>query len=1064
MGQVRRSTDHSDILRFWWMVELFSPQTVPTVTRQATRPEDRQVIAWRRGIPLPWHSLPEPKPRGKAPRTWRHTVYLGIYRLEATFDVLGRVFGEDQDAYEQAPKGESACAGLLIGDDGRLLSGSPVLSSALWATGRAHRHGTTDPRWMEGFDLAQEQFGEAVDAFEGTRRDACSAEEPLPHTSSSLMELLAIAHDCAGISGLPDLARNHIVIESQAVPRPREGTPSSPEIDFLNSFFLDDLAAVRQQVSHGHLGRALTAYLTDDADLELRERIDIIAHPEVGEECTGATRIPKGRWPADPRHSLALSQQFAVNRALHELGPAAGLMGVNGPPGTGKTTMLRDILAGNVVERARRLSTLTTPTDAFAGEYHWSDGSSSYPRTVPRLIPELTGFEMVVTSANNAAVENVTAEIPAENAIAAPWRGTVDYFKEIASEILYHERSGAWGLIAAKLGRKRNRTEFHSDFWFGDKAATGKSKRNPDDVPRMQERLKMWRDGTAPHTPWRTARQAFKAAERRVDLLLEQRSQAESRIAALRELFGRQRELQDRLHPLRQQAEQARQAVTRHASLEERASSDSTQAGERRNRHLATKPGVLEIIFTLGKAIRRWRSRLEELDSDLARAEQHHQQVKAEVDRLRQTEATARRLLSTTENELADVSRSHARVLEQCQQDARSFGKGYPGPDWEGDQRELHAPWLDAELDQARSDLFIAALQLHEDFIANTAEVMLHGMRAACEIVAGRVPIDLEPEKILAAWQLFFLVVPLVSSTFASASRMFGGLGPESIGWLLIDEAGQAAPQLAVGAIWRARRVIAVGDPLQLEPVVTIPEKAIRNIAVKYGVDETWLPTRASVQTLADRVTRHGTVLDQGEEQVWVSAPLRVHRRCDDPMFSFCNRIAYNDLMVSGVQRVLDDPAKPDLFDSLSGPRVTPSRWIHIPSGTSGSHLQQNQIEELQRALGYLTGQGIPLSDVFAISPFRLVADALRSLRFDHPGLKAGTIHTAQGQEAAVVFLVLGGDPAKPGSPAMWSRSPNLINVAVSRAKRRIYVIGDLNLWGRQNYFKDLNAMLRPGG
>lgn len=253
-----------------------------------------------------------------------------------------------------------------------------------------------------------------------------------------------------------------------------------------------------------------------------------------------------------------------------------------------------------------------------------------------------------------------------------------------------------------------------------------------------------------------------------------------------------------------------------------------------------------------------------------------------------------------------------------------------------------------------------------------------------------------------------------------------------------------------------------MGDPLQLQPVVTIPQKAQRDIAIAYGVSETWIPPRASVQTLADRVSRHGTRLRQGEQQVWVSAPLTVHRRCDDPMFSLCNAIAYNGIMVDGVKRRLDDPDHPDLFDRPSGARIAPSHWVDEPATTHGSHLQQNQILRLEKGLTYLGECDVPLTEVIAISPFRAVADRLASLAEHYPGLRAGTIHTAQGREASVVFLVLGGDPASPGAKAWAASSVNLVNVAASRAKRRLYVIGDKEAWAKHNYFSQLSQALPP--
>ncbi|MNP49995.1 hypothetical protein D3C76_1442210 [compost metagenome] len=54
------------------------------------------------------------------------------------------------------------------------------------------------------------------------------------------------------------------------------------------------------------------------------------------------------------------------------------------------------------------------------------------------------------------------------------------------------------------------------------------------------------------------------------------------------------------------------------------------------------------------------------------------------------------------------------------------------------------------------------------------------------------------------------------------------------------------------------------------------------------------------------------------------------------------------------------------------------------------------------------------------------------------------------------MVLVLGGNLQKPGARAWAASRPNLLNVAVSRAKQRLYVIGDRTQWQALRYFSTL--------
>lgn len=365
---------------------------------------------------------------------------------------------------------------------------------------------------------------------------------------------------------------------------------------------------------------------------------------------------------------------------------------------------------------------------------------------------------------------------------------------------------------------------------------------------------------------------------------------------------------------------------------------------------------------------------------------------------------------------------------------------------------QLRTPYSSEKINKLRSDIFLKSLELHQYCILSNAKKVRNNLSLFFEMIEGRAQVDQSIARTL--WGTLFLCVPVISTTLASVSRLFSSLGKEHIGWLLLDEAGQATPQSAAGMIWRSKRCIIVGDPLQIEPVVTIPQKLITKLRQQEGVDLTWSPSSSSVQILADRVSTKGTFMRTGEsdEQVWTGFPLRTHRRCENPMFDIANEIAYSGQMVKATR------------DSDDGKYIGDSAWFHvIASGTPvNRHVLPEELNLLEEKMNALRTSGYT-GEVFVISPFKSVANACESAYRHMAWVSCGTIHRFQGKEADVVFLILGGNPASQGAREWASQKPNMLNVALTRAKKRFYVIGNRNLWATCRYFSVLAARLYEG-
>ena len=1067
------------ILRSWLALEVLTPQVIrngwgalaadrggqqqnketatPDDPRQWEAPGDDELPPWpldvRRSQTRGGDSetLPsQPVPDRDQTRPW-YLVVLGALPARQAFECLDTAFSDeaDEDETNRQTEGYVIGATMILDEQGVLVPDTLAIASFAWGLGHVVGGGSAA-------ELAEWEYREQDLKLRFRSILAPTGTDGCPR-SLTWRDVRAASHALAEEFGLPPA----LWLVAPCAIRMMRTAPPKPDI--LSSFLLPDLGRVLREADH--LPKALASYIglhppskPWDA-LTDREQLSLLLQPDL---------FPLGRWPGPGLHPLTLLQQAAVNAIVRDL-ERNGITAVNGPPGTGKTTLLRDLVAHVLVSRAELLAKIEDPR-----------------RDLPAM--DLMDFAVVVASSNNTAVENVSLELPIRGKALDPsiWRDSrLEYFHQTADAVLdvppsASDEEHAWGLLAARLGKTENRREFFERFWWDPEWGLNDWLNLvawPDTPRNRNKRGKLAEVDRPPRFPeamasWRKARDAFRQAFERCRRLRTELEDLSAAGSALRQVEARLPEAENWKDVAERDLASAGRAAILAQSAYESCAKQQTSEESKLAALSSTAPSWFSKLFRTSA----WHSYEAEIRDQVG--ELNAAQAATQAAKRRLTAAAEEQKRCEQEHESAREARASLR--NQAEHLARSLkdgqartGGSLPGPGfWCQSDEDLQrsAPWNGGPFRAARDDLFVAAIRLHRAFIVAAARAIKPSLNTIAKAVQGGAD---APSPTAADWGVFFLVVPVVSTTFASVGRMFHGFGENEIGWLLIDEAGQATPQAAVGSIWRARRAVVIGDPLQIEPIVTTPMQTTQRIFRSNGVDPMlWAAPRQSAQTLADRTSEiQGRFWvgdgEAGREQRITGIPLLVHRRCERPMFTIANRIAYDERMVfataQGASRIRDTLGCSAWID-VDAPSA--DKWVEAEG-----HLIVAAMTKLCAALP-------EPPNLYVICPFRVPSVRLRALLRKSSGVlprlkessrekwlddRVGTVHTFQGKEAEAVILMLGaGRGARVGSRSWAGGRPNLLNVASTRAKRALYVVGNRAEWGRVGVFVEAAIELKP--
>lgn len=830
----------------------------------------------------------------------------------------------------------------------------------------------------------------------------------------------------------------------------------------LHSFFIDDLEKAKKIETAN-----LRAYLYGNEERRINldsKKESINFQPHVFEQILQPKNYPLGRFPSNTEYALSMMQQVAVNLSIGF--DNNQMRSVNGPPGTGKTTLLKDIFAQLVVQQAYDIAKLS---DYFI---KGTEETIYFNRASIGAIPEhITENNIVVASSNNGAVQNIVNELPLckeiDETLIVELR-QADYFREISNaEVTAEWREDENGKMKETLVMEAGEGE--EKFWGLFSLEGGKADNMANVLTNIKHVHKYLEEEYLPDEE--VYKQFLKQYEEVMEIRTKTQKMAESirehqdcvqklkqaRISYQKESDKKEKELHTELQKLEEINQECMQNLQQQNFCLEEIKNRAETSDKSRNSlelclqaHMNQKPG----FFAGKKEKEEYKSRLKELTDQIlelkdedAECGRQEREIHREIDICQAKLKQSAERQTELQEEFADWRRAEEEKISDLEERVHKYekmrdcsGATQLNMYQEYEDLQLSNPWFDRSYRIAQSKLFIAALRVRKQFLFENRK----NLKAAI-IVWNQQEKYLEQKPVIeAAWNWINMTIPVISSTFASFSRMCKNLGVETIGHLFIDEAGQALPQASVGAIYRSRHVMVVGDPSQIKPVLTLDSNSLRMLGRHFGVTDKYLSASASAQTLVDAASRYGFYRkgDKSEES-WIGIPLWVHRRCQYPMFTISNVISYDGFMVQGMKN-----------NGKTG-------WFDI-GGTADNKYVNEQGEFLLQKIKSMIEQNPKIADkkekdvIYVITPFSNVAyqlsQKLRKIhftRYDDFGkpTNVGTVHTFQGKEASIVFFVLGADQQSSGAARWAVTEPNMMNVAATRAKEEFYIIGDRKLY-----------------